>query len=85
MSYYQKRIVLFSITLLWFVLFSLQGFGVLGSSIEPIICGLPFSVFYTLSMGVWGVLMVIVSVKLLSSEFYEKAEAVLKEEEDKNV
>ncbi|MDI3532022.1 MAG: hypothetical protein PWR28_367 [Synergistaceae bacterium] len=81
MSYQSKKVVLFSIGILWFVLFSLQGFGVFGSSIEPMIWHLPFSVFYTLSMGVWGVLMVILSVKILGPEFYKKAEIALKEDE----
>lgn len=85
MSYQTKRAILFSIGILWFVLFSLQGFGVFGSSIEPMIWHLPFSVFYTLSMGVWGVLMVILFVKVLGPEFYRKAEIVLKESENKDV
>lgn len=85
MTYQSKKILLFSISALWFILFSLQGFGVLGSTIEPMIWKLPFSVFYTLTMGVWGVLMVIISVKVLGQEFYKKAESALEEDKERNV
>ncbi len=80
-TYKRKRLVIGILILGWMVFFSFQGLGILGSSINPRILGMPFSVFYLVCMGIWGVLNAYLTVKLLSPEFYEKAFKVLEQVE----
>ncbi|MCD6363632.1 MAG: hypothetical protein J7M13_06505 [Synergistetes bacterium] len=71
------------ILVLWFILFSLQGAGVIGNSITPYVGPFPFSIFFMLCMGVWGVVNAIIVVKVFSPPFYKKAFKLLEELEKK--
>jgi hypothetical protein len=77
-EYRKKRNLVVTLVIVWFVLFLLQGAGIFGASVNPVIMGLPFSIVYLLIMGIWGVVNAVLAVKLLSPFFYKKAEAVLK-------
>ena len=81
-SYKKKRLLVTVLILCWMVLFSLQGLGILGVTIKPKIIGMPFSVFYLVCMGIWGVLNAYLSVKLLSPAFYKKASRVIEQLEN---
>ncbi|WP_321368945.1 hypothetical protein [uncultured Desulfuromusa sp.] len=79
-TYRRKRNLMFALILVWLIMFSLQGAGILGATVEPIILGVPFSVTYMLVMGIWGVLNTLLSVKLLSPYFDLKVENLIRED-----
>jgi len=72
------RAIMFS-TLLWIIAFALQGAGIVANSVEPWVGALPFSLFYTFCMGIWGVLNSLALLKFWAPKFYERAEKVLAE------
>ncbi len=71
-----KRVLAIILILVWFVFAILQGLGVLGTSIHPFIGPIPFSFFYLLIIGLWGVINAIIVVKVFSQDFYRKAEEI---------
>ncbi len=72
------KVIILSTTA-WFILFALQGAKVLGATVEPILGGIPFSLFYTFCMGIWGVINSFIIYKFWAPGFYERAEKVIAE------
>ena len=79
-TYQGKRNFVLILIGVWFILFALQGAGVLGASIQPHILGLPFSVAYLTFMGIWGVANTCIAVKLLSPYFFQKVDELARED-----
>ncbi len=77
-----KKLIYLSI-LAWIVLFALEGMGIGGSSVKPIIAGIPFSIFYLFVLGVWGVVNVFLLVNYSFGAFYNKVKKLGLYESDK--
>ncbi len=78
-----KRFLAVGLVVIWFILAILQGIGVVGTSIKPYIGPFPFSVFYLLCMGVWGVIITVIVVSVFSPGFYKKVSEIQNDKNDR--
>lgn len=65
--------------LIWFIVFCLFGAGKVGASITPWVGALPFSLFFLIWLGIWGVVNVVVFHLVWGRGFFKRGEALLEE------
>lgn len=65
--------------LIWFIVCCLFGARVIGASITPWVGVLPFSLFFLICLGIWGVVNVVVLHLVWGRGFFKRGEALLEE------